>query len=122
MAEVFRTSRAGTDLVEIWLYVAEYSIEAADRLLAAIDEKCRLLAASPEIGEARDDLGSGVRCFTHGNYVIFYKVIVGGIQLIRMSSGAGTSTPFSALIREAVSSGLGQPARNAVPYNFDITR
>ena len=51
------------------------------------EEKCRLLAASPEIGEARDDLGSGVRCFTHGNYVIFYKVIVGGIQLIRVLSG-----------------------------------
>ena len=34
--EVFRTSRAGADLVEIWLYVAEYSLDAADRLLAAL--------------------------------------------------------------------------------------
>jgi toxin ParE1/3/4 len=48
-------------LVEVWLYIAENDARAADRMLADIDDKCRLLALQPELGPARDDIAPGLR-------------------------------------------------------------
>ena len=47
---------AFTDLDEIWDYIAQDSLDAADRVLADIHAVLRTLAASPDIGHRRPDL------------------------------------------------------------------
>ena len=47
-----------------------------------------LLAENPEMGRTRNDLETNLRSFPVGNYVIFYEVIVGGIEVLRVLHGA----------------------------------
>jgi plasmid stabilization system protein ParE len=47
---------AFADLDEIWEYIAEDNIDAADRVLADIHAVLRTLAVSPHIGHRRPDL------------------------------------------------------------------
>ena len=47
---------AFADLDEIWEYIAQDNIDAADRVLADIHAVLRTLAASPHIGHRRPDL------------------------------------------------------------------
>ena len=47
---------AFADLAEIWEYIAEDNIDAADRVLADIHTVLRTLASSPHIGHRRSDL------------------------------------------------------------------
>jgi plasmid stabilization system protein ParE len=59
MSEYQFTPQAADDLFEIWSYIARDSIEAANRVEAAICEACNFLAATPLAGHVRKDL-SGV--------------------------------------------------------------
>ena len=49
-------SEAVRDLDEIWEYIAEDNIDAADRVLADFHSTLATLAASPQIGHRRSDL------------------------------------------------------------------
>jgi toxin ParE1/3/4 len=84
---LLRTARAEEDLVEIWTYIARENSAAADRLLDLFDEKSRLLAHNPQIGKARDDIGSGVRRFPVGRYLILYHDIGDGVEVVRYVHG-----------------------------------
>jgi toxin ParE1/3/4 len=88
MPAVLRTSQAGADLTQIALHIAKQNPEAADRWLDLIDEKCRALSRMPEMGRKRFDLASGLRSLAVNNYVIFYRPVSGGIQVIRVLHGA----------------------------------
>ena len=87
-ARVFRTRRAREDLVEIWRYVARDNPLAADDLLGRIDESCRLLADNPELGPARPDIRPGLRYFVVERYVVLYRAIEGGVEVVRVVHGA----------------------------------
>jgi len=84
-ARFFPAARA--DLHEIWDYIAEDAIEAAARFVALVEGKCALLAGSPDIGRARDELAPGLRSFPVGKYVIFYRRAKGGLEIVRVLSG-----------------------------------
>jgi plasmid stabilization system protein ParE len=43
MASIYLTEHARTDLLDIWRYIADHDLEAADRLIAAIEEHYRVL-------------------------------------------------------------------------------
>jgi toxin ParE1/3/4 len=88
MPAILRRPRAGEDLAEIWEYIAEDSEEQADAFLAAIDRKFQVLADRPGMGRARDELAEGLRSFPVGKYVVFYRPIPGGIEIIRVLHGA----------------------------------
>ena len=87
MARVTRAPIVETDLLEIWLYIAEDNPAAADRLLDRIEQACSTLARSPRAGHAREDLGPGVRSHPVGRYMIYYRKVTGGIQVVRVLSG-----------------------------------
>jgi antitoxin ParD1/3/4/toxin ParE1/3/4 len=64
---------AHRDLLEIWEYIAEDNIDAADRVVSDILAACEALAASPHIGHARAQLTSRpLRFWVVRNYVIAY--------------------------------------------------
>lgn len=88
MDTVRRTPAARGDLLEIWLHIAQDNLEAADRFLETIHDKCRLLAGQPEMGPDRSDLGPHVRSFAVRDYLIYYRPIRGGIEVLRVLHGA----------------------------------
>jgi toxin ParE1/3/4 len=88
MAQVTRRPLAETDILEIWDYIADESLAAADRWLDHLDEQFRLLATQPMMGRARDELAPRVRSFPVGRYVVFYVPLDDGIDVVRVLHGA----------------------------------
>ena len=80
---IHQSELAKLDLLEIWHYIAEDSLAAADRLIQRIDKALATLARSPGMGRSRDDLSPLLRSFPVGNYLIFYKPAPGGITVVR---------------------------------------
>jgi len=80
--------RAREDLWEIHDYVAKDGLRIAARLIDRLEEACRFLARFPELGERRDDLAPSIRCFSVGNYALFYRQVDDGVEIVRMVSGA----------------------------------
>ena len=83
-----RTRQAEEDLIEIWCYIASENPVAADRLLDRIDEKCLLLAKSPQMGVLRSDIALNLRYFPVKKYLIFYREIENGIEVVRIVHGS----------------------------------
>ena len=88
MPRITRRPLAEADIIEIWDYIADDSLAAADRWVDRLGEQLRLLAAQPMMGRARDELAPGVRSFPFGRYVVFYAPLDDGIDVIRVLHGA----------------------------------
>jgi toxin ParE1/3/4 len=88
MPVIIKRPRVKIDLAEIWDYIADDSELHADAFIETIDEKFHILAEQPNIGRARDELEAGLRSFPLGRYVIFYRMIKEGIEIIRVLHGA----------------------------------
>lgn len=88
MARVLRRPLARADLLDIWNYVADDSPAKADRLLDSINKHCQTLARFPKMGRARNELGASLRSFPVGTYVIFYREVSKGIEVVRILHGA----------------------------------
>lgn len=80
--------QARRDLLEIWCFIADDSVENADGWRGQIEEKCRLIAQSPPIGRRRDELGEGLLGLPLGNYVIFYEVVAIAVRILHVVHGA----------------------------------
>jgi toxin ParE1/3/4 len=81
-----RTSLARLDLVEIWNFIADDNINAADKHLDKIESSLKILADNPNAGRARLELGKDMRSFPIGNYMLFYRTIANKIELVRVLS------------------------------------
>ncbi len=88
MANVQRTRQADADLLEIWVYIAENNVEAANRLIQSLGRRCHDCAELPGMGRRRDDLSPGLRSLTEGSYIIFYRLAEHGIEIVRVLHGA----------------------------------
>jgi toxin ParE1/3/4 len=83
-----RTARAEEDLIEIWTYIARDNLTAADRVLDRIDTVCLRLSENPYLGPARPDLAGGLRYFVSGSYLVLYRIIESGVEVVRVVHGA----------------------------------
>lgn len=82
------TAPASRDIESIMDYVAENSsFDAAERLLDKIEDKCKRLIGFPNMGQKRDELALNVRSFPVDSYLIFYRVIADGVEILRVVSG-----------------------------------
>lgn len=88
MPRVTRRPLAEADILEIWEYIADDSLAAADRWVHRLDGQFRLLAAQPVMGRAREELAPGVRSFPFGRYVVYYVPLDDGIDVVRVLHGA----------------------------------
>ena len=85
MAKVFQSAKARNDLKGIFNYIADKSSERqASRFLNTLKATMGTLAGSPRMGTSREYLASGLLGFPKGDYIIFYKEIKEGIQVIRV--------------------------------------
>jgi antitoxin ParD1/3/4 len=83
------TPEARTDLLEIWNYIAEDSIDSADRVLAQLYDAFTRLAEAPGIGHHREDLAdSRHRFWTVYSYVIAYRDNTNPLEIIAIVHGA----------------------------------
>jgi toxin ParE1/3/4 len=88
MPIIIKLPRAKSDLVEIWDYIADDSEARADAFVDMIDQKFLTLASNPGIGRPRDELAEDLRSFAVGRYVIFYRPIPEGVEIVRVLHGS----------------------------------
>ena len=88
MGRIQRTPRADQDLEELWFFIAQDDPAAADRWLDTLEEKIRLLAENPLMGPARPDIARELRYHPVGSHLLLYRVIQGGIEIVRVVHGA----------------------------------
>jgi|SRR6185312_3764456 len=80
---------AECDLDTIFVYWAERaSLGAADRVVDAITERFWLLGEHPEAGRSCSDFARGVRCFPAGRYLIYYRKLRRGVEILHIFHGA----------------------------------
>jgi toxin ParE1/3/4 len=91
----FRVSDvARSDLDEIWLYIARDNLEVADKFIHAIVSRFPKLPAMPLIGRQREELLPRLRSFPVSCYVIFYRPIENGVEIVRVLHGARDFPPL----------------------------
>lgn len=88
MAMLFKTAQAEEDLIAIWLFIAKDNLTAADKLLAKFENVFEILIEQPEFGAARPDIAPELRYFPVGKYLIFYRIIADGIEIVRVVHGS----------------------------------
>lgn len=85
---IVRSPAAENDLIDIWFAIATDSPLAADRFLDSIAERILQLAAFPESGPRRPDIGAEVRALTIANYLVLYRFAEDRVEIVRIVHGA----------------------------------
>ncbi len=85
----YRVSKdAERDLDSIFVYWAERaSLDVADRLVDAITDRFWLLGEYSEAGVSCEDIAAGVRCFPAGKYLVYYRKIRPGVEILHVFHG-----------------------------------
>jgi plasmid stabilization system protein ParE len=89
------TEDALADLDELWSYIAEDNVDAADRVVASILSACKLLAERPRIGHSRPDIiARPVLFWSVGKYTIVYRPDEAPLRVIAVLHGARDLAPI----------------------------
>lgn len=80
--------RAEADLERIVDYIAADAPNASIRWLEEMLATCRKLGNMPAMGADRSDIRPGLRTFPVGNYMIIYRAIDSGAEIVRVFHGA----------------------------------
>ena len=92
---------AEVDLDAIWEFIAEDSLEAADRVLDAIDATIAALVPFPHQGHRRPDLTQRPLRFTSaGNYLIAYAPDKRPLWVVGVFHGRRNPRVIAAMLRE----------------------
>jgi toxin ParE1/3/4 len=79
------TPRAAQDINDIWDYIANDNIAAADRVIESLERAISKLAKTPSIGHAREELADKRhRFFLVYSYLIVYRYETQPLQIIRV--------------------------------------
>ena len=79
---ILRTRASRDDYDGIWTYLAARDAAAADRVIDQFDATLDIIASTPRMGRSVEELAPDLRSFPVGNYLIFYRPIEDGIQVI----------------------------------------
>ena len=89
MKEYVLSCGAEFDLDEIWEYIAQDNIEAADRWIGKLFDAFELLNRNPGAGHKRPDLTDyPVLFWPVGAYLILYRVKSERVEIIAVTQGA----------------------------------
>ena len=84
MANLVISPEAEQDLVDIWLYIAEDQPINADCFLERLEEYAERVAEFNDMGIDRPELASNLKSFPVDRYILFYRQIENGIELVRV--------------------------------------
>ena len=92
--------RAERDLDDIWSYVAEDSVEYADRVIDDLNNRMKDLVAMPRIGRRRADLmaDESLAFWPASHYMIVYRPDSEPIEIVRVLH---TSRDIPVLLEES---------------------
>jgi toxin ParE1/3/4 len=89
MAKAHYTPEADQDLIRIGAGIAHDNPMAALRWIDAIEAVCGLLATQPRMGQRIKTKQFGeVRRHSAGNYLVYYRPIADGIEILTVVHGA----------------------------------
>jgi plasmid stabilization system protein ParE len=89
MKEYVLSTDAELDLDEIWEYIAQDNIRAADRWIGQLFDAFEALARTPGMGHKREDLTAyPILFWPVGAYLILYRVQNGYIEIVAVTQGA----------------------------------
>jgi len=94
MSQYRISGAARADLDEIWFVIAQDDPLAADRFVHRLISRFPLLASTPYMGPARKELAPELRSFPVRKYIIFYRPIEGGVEIVRVLHGARDLPPL----------------------------
>lgn len=80
---------AELDLDEIWEYIAQDNIDAADRWIGKLFEAFESLAEAPRMGHTRKDLTDyPVLFWPVGAYLVIYRGLPKRVEIVAVTQGA----------------------------------
>jgi toxin ParE1/3/4 len=82
------TARARRDLIDIWLEVSAVNPTAADELYHRLEARVEILRRFPQSGPARLDIAPDARVLIELPYLLLYRIIPDGVQIVRVLHGA----------------------------------
>lgn len=81
--------QARRDLDEIWTYIAQDSIDAAEKVVDRVERAVRQLALMPGMGHERPELrGRRYRVWPVSSYLIIYRYGPKTVTVVRVVHGA----------------------------------
>ncbi len=81
------TVKAQQDFQEIHDYIAKDNIDAAADFIKRLQQRCGELCEMPGMGRKRDDLAAGMRSSTVSDYLVFYRVLNGILEIAHVLHG-----------------------------------
>lgn len=81
-------SKAEEDLLEIWRHIAENSPKSATKLIRTFHQHFTLLSENTRMGQARPDIAPELRYFPVKRYLILYRLIKDGVEIMRVVHGS----------------------------------
>jgi plasmid stabilization system protein ParE len=89
MKEYVLSTGADLDLDDIWEFIAEDNISAADRWIEKLFDAFEALAQNPGMGHKREDLtASPILFWPVGAYLILYRVQNERVEIVALTQGA----------------------------------
>ena len=90
MPRAIRTEAAEQDLSEIAWYIAVHEARptVAFKIIDEIIAKCDLHAENPLLGTPKPEFGEKYRVFSHKRWVIIFRPIHEGIEVMRIVDGS----------------------------------
>ena len=74
------------DLENIVDYFSKNNLKAGEKFINGFEKKCQYLAQFPKMGRSYDDLKQSLRGLNFDKYIIFYRIIDDGIEIVRVVS------------------------------------
>jgi toxin ParE1/3/4 len=88
MSQVRQSALARADLIQIWVEIALDNQAAADRVYDRLEARVNILERFPEAGMARPDIAKDARVLVESPYIILYRLVSEGVQIVRVLHGA----------------------------------
>ncbi|BAZ29446.1 plasmid stabilization system protein [Cylindrospermum sp. NIES-4074] len=88
MSQFRISTQAAQDIENIWNYVAQNNLKAADNLFDNLRETFPKLAKFPQMGRERSELAPFLQSLPVKNYLIFYRPIEAGVEIVRILHGS----------------------------------
>lgn len=80
--------RARDDLRAIYDYVAMDNPAAAGALIERFQDACQFVSQAPRAGRDRSDFVVGLRSFPVGKYLLLYRILDVGVEIVYIAHGA----------------------------------
>jgi toxin ParE1/3/4 len=78
---------ASQDLNQIADYFAKTNLEAGEQFFSDFNRKCKQLVTFPNSGKRYDEIRPALRGLRLGDYILFYRVLDDGVEILRVVSG-----------------------------------